>query len=194
MTRRQWRFLRYIRVAVLMVLILFGVWHVRTQQERRYGLYTARQIFDRAEPLCYLLVPRADRLTLSIEHTPERAHPCAWIVEADDEVGNNVLRLAWDATNGDLWYVSVVSLSSWIPTEGKGMAPTSREAVRAAWSWVSGLGFAEPGTRWRLVCALQRRREGWQIIWKAEGREAVIRVDISAEELIGVRSWQSPMR
>ncbi len=162
--------------------------HTHPEQAHLYGRFTAQQILDRSEPLCRLLAPRANRLTLMAEPTAQGvAYPC-WIIECTDPTGQKLAYLSWDATTGQLFCASRASQRS-VPRVG---SPLNRhEAVRAAWQWLRDLGMAAQASRWRLVGAPRYNgaiwRPTWTVSWSAPDLRATVHVYVLTHELVSAR-------
>jgi len=191
MIRREWTLLRYLFATALLALALSGSWRAHTRKEECYGRYTARQVLDHSVPLYRLLDPRADRLKVSVEHTPEAASLPLWITDATDEADGHILRLEWKATTGELWYVSISGAAE-TPVQREMPALTPREVVHRAWIWTCGLGLAEPSGDWQLADAPARTRTGWLISWKAGERRAAVQINGYTGKLVIAMYWRAP--
>ena len=96
----RYRYLRWMVIILLMLGIGAGLPLLREHQrhtlpQRPYGRYTAKQILDRSQTLCLMLVPEANTLRLSAQPTAVGANLPAWSVGGSDASGRDRIHLTF---------------------------------------------------------------------------------------------------
>jgi hypothetical protein len=182
---------------------------IRTQLEQPFGHYTRQQMLERTLPLCRIVQPEPESLSLSTETllVPDRwGRLCRlWSVDYKDQLGKYLAEFTWDADTGELlrvshWLTEVAARPSGFASP-KPFPSRQQARVRAAflsYRWLQRLGFAQAGSRWRLTkppepsptpeCSV------WNSLWRCGERVVFVKVDVVSGELVcAQRSYASAL-
>jgi hypothetical protein len=192
--RNRWFFTPFALFVTIAILCSIRKRALEAEQARPYGNFTTRQILNRSLPLCRMVCPLANRLRLTAERYPMyTAHghrQRIWDVRYIDEEGRQTGEIKWDATTGNLLYIS--HFHPRFAVGGSLVADRTR-AIEAARTWMRALSPAHNDSQWRLAQTPQCYHKRWAITLRSADRCAVTRIDATSGSLIDMRSLSTEL-
>jgi hypothetical protein len=166
---------------LLIVAVGLGVgaraWSRQASANKLHGNYNAREILQKATPICQAVAPAGVDLRLTATPLTGRWRNGIWCVWAiyGEERGNRLrVYVLMDAFSAQPMLISDTSRSK-PQTSARRLARS--EALFSARQWMKQLQIARGKSRWKLTHESSRRQDGWAFIWRSMDRRARIIVN-----------------